>query len=61
MGTHNGRVNHGVFVIRVVRERLEYPLPHSAFTLTPKARVDFPMVTKAGGQVTPRNPHTVTV
>lgn len=37
MGTHNGRVNHRVFVVCIPGQMLEYPLPHTALGPTAEA------------------------
>jgi hypothetical protein len=61
MGTHNAGVNHRVFVVGVIREGLEHPEPDTRFTPSPKAGMDFAIVTKECGEVAPGNPGTIPI
>jgi transposase len=59
--SHDGAVNHGVFVVRVLRQELQYPLPHATPAPATVAGVHHPEITKTLGQVAPRNACAVAV
>lgn len=39
MSTHDRAVDHGIFVVRIGGQSLEYPLPHTSFGPTREAGV----------------------
>jgi hypothetical protein len=53
MSPHNGRVNHGVFVVWIIRQLAKYLLPDPAFAPTTVAGMHFAEVSKPFGQVAP--------
>ena len=56
MGAHDGAVDHGVFVIRIGRQKLEHPAPHPAPGPSTEARVNCLPVAEALRQVAPGCP-----
>jgi hypothetical protein len=55
VGSNDGAVNHGVFVVRILRQNLENPLPHASPAPARVAGMHHAEVTKALRQVTPGN------
>lgn len=53
VGSHDGRADHGVFVVRMLRKCLEDTLPHPASAPAHVAQVHHPEIDKALGQVVP--------
>ena len=56
MGSHDGGVDHGVFVIWIVRQRLEKTLPNAALRSPRELRVSILPGAKTLGQIAPRRP-----
>src|SRR5271157_4389534 len=54
MGSDDGGVDHGVFVVRIVRQRLEKTLPNAALRPAREPRMDVLPIAKALGQIAPR-------
>jgi hypothetical protein len=61
MGSNDGAVNHGVFVVRILRQNLENPLPHASPAPARVTGEYYAEVTKALRQVTPGNACAVAV
>jgi len=61
MGTNNGGVNHGVFVVRIFGKHLEHPLPYPRFCPAPKAGVNLAKMTKSLWQVAPGNACSISI
>jgi hypothetical protein len=61
MGTHNGAVDHRVFVIGISREMLEDALPDTGFGPAAMAAVYVLPISEALGQVAPWNAGPIAV
>jgi hypothetical protein len=61
MGSNNGAVDQGIFVVRILGQALEKFLPNAAFGPAAEARVHHSEVTKPLRQITPRNPRAITI
>jgi hypothetical protein len=61
MGSHDGAVEHGVLIVGILRQGLEYPLPNPGARPTREAGVHYAEIAKAFRQVTPRDPSPVAV
>src|SRR4051812_30321638 len=61
MGTHDGAVDHRVFIVGVVGKMLENPLPDAGSSPTAEAPMHVLPLTEALRKVTPRNTSPVTV
>ena len=59
MGAHDGGVDHGIFVVRVVCQMLEHSLPDAASDPAAESRMHHAKVAKSIPQVAPRNPSTI--
>jgi len=55
MGTYNGRINHGVFVVGILGQMLKNPLPDAAPPPTAEARMHHPEIAEALRQIAPWN------
>ena len=53
VGSHDGRVEHGVLVVGILCQSLEDPLQHGALTPAAVAQVHYPEVTATRRQITP--------
>ena len=56
MSSDDGDVDHRVFVVRIVSQRLEKTLPHAALRPPREPRVNVLPVAEALGQIPPRRP-----
>ena len=56
MGSDDGGVDHGVFVVRIVSQRLEKTLPNTALRPPREPRVNGLPVAETLGQIAPRRP-----
>ena len=61
VSAHDGGVDHHVFVVVIPRQQLENTLENSALRPSIKTLIDDFPVTKALGQITPRNASSVSV
>jgi hypothetical protein len=61
VSAHDGGVDHHVFVVVIPRQQLENTLENSALRPPIKTLIDDFPVTKALGQITPRNTSSVSV
>ena len=61
VGAHDGGVNHGVFVVRVLCQGLEHPLPYAAVAPARVTGVHDAKVAETGRQVPPGDARTVAV
>ena len=61
MGAHDGRVDHGIFVIRVTGQMIEYFFPYAPSGPTAKPGMHHTKITKSFRQVTPRNPGSIAI
>jgi hypothetical protein len=61
MRTHDGGVEHHVFVVVVARQQLENALEYAALRPPIEALIDALPIAEALRQVTPRNAGTITV
>jgi hypothetical protein len=53
MRTHDSRIDHGVFIISIGRQRLKNPLPDAAFAPTAVSRMDHAEIAETFGQIAP--------
>jgi hypothetical protein len=61
MGTHNGAVDHSVFVVGIGRENIEHPLPDPSFRPARPPRVHLDRVAEPLWQIAPWNACPVTI
>ena len=61
VGAHDGRIDHRVLVVRILRQGLEHPLPYAAATPARVARMHDAEIAKALGQIPPRDACAVAV
>ena len=61
MSAHDGAVDHGVFVVRIGREKLEQPAPHTALCPSAEAGMDCLPSAEALGQVAPWDASSIAV
>jgi len=61
MGTHDGAVDHGVFIVRVFGEVAEDGFPHTLFGPTAEAAVGILPVIETDRQVTPGDAGAIAV
>ena len=61
MGTHNGAVDHRVFVVGIDRQMLKHSLPDAGLGPAAETAVDVLPVAKVFRQVAPRNAGSVAV
>lgn len=61
MGAHDGGIDHRVFVVRILGQMLEDPLPHATSGPAAKPRVDHTEVRKPLRKVAPRYPRTISI
>jgi hypothetical protein len=61
MRTHDGRIDHRVFIVGVSRQRLEYPLPDATLAPAGVAGMDNAEIAETFWQVPPRNTCAVTI
>jgi len=61
MGTHDGGVEHGVFVIGILRQMRENPLPYAAFAPAGMPGRDQAEIAKPRWQIPPWYPRSITV
>jgi hypothetical protein len=61
VSAHDGRVDHHVFVVVIAGQQLENALEYSALRPPAKALMDDLPVTKALGQIAPRNAGSIAV
>jgi len=61
MGPHDGAVDHGVFVVRVGRQKLERRAPHAALGRSAEARVNRLPIAEALRQVAPWDARAIAV
>lgn len=59
--SHDGRVDHGVFIVRILGQGLENTLPHTAAAPSHMAQMHHAEIAQALGQVTPGNTGTVAI
>jgi hypothetical protein len=55
MGTYNGRINHGVFVVGILGQMLKNPLPDATPRPAAETGMHHPEIAEAFGQITPWN------
>src|SRR5215510_7049861 len=61
MGTHDGRIDHRIFVVGICGQMLEDPRPDTGLGPAGKARMNRLPVSEALGQVPPRHAGSVSV
>ena len=61
MSTHDSAVDHGVFVVRVGRQKLERPAPHTALGPSAEARVNRLPIAESLRQVAPWDARAIVV
>jgi hypothetical protein len=61
VGTHNGGIDHRVFVVGVLGQMVEDALPYAAPSPAVEPGVHHAEVAKPFWQITPRNPGAITV
>jgi hypothetical protein len=61
MGTHNGGVDHHVFVVGIACQQFENAFENAALRPSAKALVHDLPVTEAGRQIAPRNPCPISI
>jgi hypothetical protein len=61
MGTHDGAVDHRIFIVRVLGEASEHPLPDTGHRPAAETAMHVLPVTEAFRQVAPRDAGTVTI
>src|SRR5439155_20558393 len=61
VGTHNGAIDHGVFIIRVGRQHLEHLLPHPTLGPARKSRMNFDRIAKALRQIAPGDASAIAI
>ena len=61
MRPHDGAVGHGVFVVRIGRQKLEHPLPDAALGPAREADVDLDRIAEPLGQIPPRGAGSVPI
>jgi len=61
MGTHDGGIDHGVFVVCILRQSLEQAGPHATLAPARVAQMHHPKVSEARGEITPGDAGAVAV
>jgi hypothetical protein len=61
MGANDGSVDHGIFVVGIGGQMLEYIFPYTPLRPTAQARMDYAKVAKALRQVAPRNTGAIAI
>ena len=61
VGSHNGRIDHGVFVVRVFRKLLKDRFQDSAGSPSAEPRMHHAEIAESLRQIAPRNPGAIAV